>query len=66
MTIGIKIKKLRENARLSQQELATKLQISQTTLCNIESDTVKKIDFALINKICDEFKISVEYFTSKE
>jgi len=36
MDIGIKIKKLRENIKMSQSELARQLDISQATLHNIE------------------------------
>ena len=43
MSIGTKIKVLRENNRLSQNELAEKLEISQGQLCKIESGLVEKI-----------------------
>jgi len=45
MNIGTKIKILRESNRMSQNELADKLEISQGQLCNIESGSVEKIDF---------------------
>ena len=51
MDIGIKLRKLRESQKLSQPELADRLAIGQTTLCNIESGITKKIDFALMDKI---------------
>ena len=62
MSIGVKIKRLRESFDFSQPELAYRLGISQTTLSNIESDKCKKIDFLLIIKVCQEFEISVDYF----
>ena len=62
MNIGTKIKILRESNKLSQNELAEKLDISQGQLCKIESGTVEKIDFLLMNKICDLFNVDFQYF----
>ena len=62
-TIGTKIRKLRIAHNLSQPELSKMLNISQSTLCNIESGDRKKIDFSLIQKICVIFKIDLNYFT---
>ena len=64
MNIGTKIKILRESNRLSQNELAERLDISQGQLCKIESGAVEKIDFLLINKICDLFNVDFHYFLS--
>ena len=65
MGIGIRIKRLREINNLSQPELANRLGISQTTLCNIESGKWKKIDFLLMVKVCREFDIEFDYFFKK-
>ena len=62
MNIGTKIKILRESNRLSQNELAEKLDISQGQLCKIESGVVEKIDFLLMNKLCDLFNVDFQYF----
>lgn len=62
MDIGIKLRKLRESQKLSQPELADRLAIAQTTLCNIESGITKKVDFALMDKICQEFNVDFDYF----
>ena len=62
MNIGTKIKILRESNRVSQNELAEKLEISQGQLCKIESGSVEKIDFLLMNKICDFFDVDFQYF----
>ncbi|MBP6557637.1 MAG: helix-turn-helix transcriptional regulator [Flavobacterium sp.] len=62
MEIGIKIKRLREQKRLSQMELSTVLGISQTKLCHIESNVDKSIDFILMNKICHFFEVGFDYF----
>ena len=65
MGIGIRIKRLREINNLSQPELAHRLGISQTTLCNIESGKCKKIHFLLMVKVCREFDIEFDYFFKK-
>jgi len=62
MDIGTKIKKLRDENHLSQSELAFQLGISQRTLHNIESGNSKKIDFLLMDKICQFFDKDFEYF----
>jgi transcriptional regulator with XRE-family HTH domain len=62
MDIGIRIKKLREANSWSQPELACRLEISQTTLCNIESGKCKKINFLLMVKVCNVFEVSINYF----
>ncbi|WP_445455760.1 helix-turn-helix domain-containing protein [Flavobacterium sp. HNIBRBA15423] len=66
MEVGIKIKRLREQHKLSQPELAHKLDIAQTTLSNIESGQTQKIDFALMDKICKEFDVDLGYFTESK
>jgi transcriptional regulator with XRE-family HTH domain len=62
MNIGAKIKKLRESGKMSQYELADRLEISQGQLCKIESGSVDKIDCTLIRKICDLFHVDFSYF----
>jgi len=63
MDTGIKIKVLREKERMSQQELATRLGISQSTLHRIETIKDYKIDISLINKLSDIFRQDITYFT---
>ena len=62
MTIGTKISKLRDIHKLSQPELAYKLNISQASLSEIESGKTKKIDFLLMDKVCKTFEVDFEYF----
>jgi len=45
MDIGIKIRKLRENVKMPQSELAQQLGVTQGTLHNIESGITRKVDF---------------------
>jgi transcriptional regulator with XRE-family HTH domain len=66
MNIGVRIKRLREVNSWSQPELAHRLGISQTTLCNIESSKFKKIDFLLMVKVCQEFEVSFDYFLEEK
>ena len=61
-TIGIKIRKLRENRSMSQNDLAEQLGISQTTLHNIECGGSQKIDFLLIDRVSRIFEKDLDYF----
>lgn len=63
MSVGFKIKKLREDKKLSQPNLAEILGISQGDLSKIENDQIKKIDFLLMDKVCKEFDVDFRYFT---
>jgi transcriptional regulator with XRE-family HTH domain len=65
MTIGTKIRNLRyENNKMSQEELAYKVGIAQTSISNIEAD--KSIpDFLLMEKICNIFDVCFDYFLEK-
>ena len=63
MSIGFKIKKIREEKKLSQPELAHILDISQSTLSRIENRRLSKdIDFTLMDKICKFFEVDFSYF----
>lgn len=63
MSIGFKIKKLREEKRLSQPELAHILDVSQSTLSRIENSRLSKdIDFMLMDKVCSFFEVDFSYF----
>lgn len=66
MSVGFKIKKLREDKKLSQPELANILDISQSDLSKIENGRTKKIDFQLMDKVCKEFNVDFEYFTEEK
>jgi transcriptional regulator with XRE-family HTH domain len=64
MDVGHKIKKLREDKMLSQNELALRLDISQTKLHNIESGHSQKIDFLLMDKVSKFFEKDFDYFVN--
>ena len=63
MTVGFKIKKLREDKKLSQPELANLLHISQAKLSNIENGKTETIDFILMDHVCKVFDKDFEFFT---
>lgn len=62
MEIGTKISLLRKKHKISQPELAFKLDISQTALSEIESGKTKKIDFLMMDKVCKIFDVDFDYF----
>lgn len=60
--IGFKIKRLREKKNVSQEQLAYELDISQSNLSRIENGAVEKLDFLLMQKVCDFFDTDTDYF----
>ncbi len=61
MILGIKIRKLRIQNKWSQEELAYKLNVSQTTISNFESSKTIP-DFLVMQKACEVFEIGFDYF----
>jgi transcriptional regulator with XRE-family HTH domain len=53
--IGFKIKKLREQKEISQEDLSYYLDISQSYLSKIENGVIEKIDFLFMQKVADFF-----------
>ncbi|WP_428224136.1 helix-turn-helix domain-containing protein [Flavobacterium sp.] len=62
MSVGFKIKQLRERSHWSQPELADKLGISTGALSNIGNDKTQKIDFQLMDKVCKTLGVDFGYF----
>jgi transcriptional regulator with XRE-family HTH domain len=61
MSVGTKLRKLRLQNRWSQEELAYKLNVAQTSVSNFEAN--KSIpDFLIMQKICEIFSVGFEYF----
>ena len=52
LDIGFKIKKLREEKNVSQEQLVNLLEISQSKLSKIENGRLKKIEMKLVLKFC--------------
>lgn len=61
-SIGFKIKKLREQKSISQEDLAYQLDISQSYLSKIESGTIEKLDFLFMQRVAEFFKVEPQYF----
>ena len=67
LDIGFKIKKLKEEKNLSQEQLANLLEISQSKLSKIENGRLKKIEMKLVLKFCKSIDVSLdEFFENKE
>ena len=62
LDIGFKIKKLREEKNLSQEQLANLLEISQSKLSKIENGRLKKIEMKLVLKFCKSIDINLDDF----
>jgi transcriptional regulator with XRE-family HTH domain len=65
MSIGYKIRKLREDNLQTQDYLATILGVSQGELSKIENDQVDKIDFLFMDKVCKHFDKDFNFFSEE-
>lgn len=65
MILGTKIRKLRIQNKWSQEELAYKLNVGQTTVSNFESSKTIP-DFLVMQKVCEIFNIELDYFIEKD
>ena len=55
-----RLKGLREDSDLTQEELASALQITRSALANYEN-AIREPDFRLLVKIADFFNVSLDY-----
>ncbi len=62
MEIGAKINNLLKEHNITQEILANKIGVSQTTIHEIISGKTKKVDFLLMQKVCEVFSVGFEYF----
>lgn len=60
-TIGSKIKKLRLEKDMTQEELARKADIPYATLLKIENDTVKNPTINTLQKLAQALEVSVDF-----
>ena len=65
MSVGTKIRRLRLQNKWSQEELAHKLNVAQTSVSNFESNTTIP-DFLVMQKVCEVFEVGFEYFVEKD
>ena len=63
---GFRIKKIRELQNITQDDLAVKLDVSQSTLSKIENGKIQKIDYRLLRRICKFFEIEIDDLISEE
>jgi transcriptional regulator with XRE-family HTH domain len=61
-SVGFKIKKLREQKEMSQEDLAFRLDVSQSYLSKIENGSIEKLDFIFMQKVAEFFKVEPQYF----
>ena len=61
MLIGLKLKELRKEHKMTQMELAKRLGVSHTSICFYESDS-RKPNIARLTEIATIFNVSVDYF----
>ena len=61
MSVGTKIRRLRLQNKWSQEELAHKLNVAQTSVSIFESNKTIP-DFLVMQKVCEVFEVGFEYF----
>lgn len=59
-----KLRELRKNAGLTQQQLAEKLFVNRNTYQNYEAGTTQP-DFATLRKIAEFFNVTIDYLIGK-
>ena len=59
-TLGNRITELRESKKMTQQELAKKLNISRASLSHYEKNR-REPDYETLQKIADYFQVSIDY-----
>lgn len=64
MTIGIRIRKLRESMGMSQTELAKAAKVSQATVSDYESDEIKNHRAAVLMKLAAALDTTPDYLVS--
>ena len=62
MIIGAKINNLIKEHNITQEILADKVGVSQTKIHEIVSGKTKKVDFLVMQKVCEVFEVGFEYF----
>lgn len=64
MNFGDKLKQLRKDAGLSQEDLARQLNITQKSICNYENNTRFPKGQKIITGLAEIFNVSVDYLIS--
>lgn len=63
MTIGKRMKELRETMGISQTELARRSKVSQATVSDYENDEISKHRAAVLMQLAAALNTSIEYLT---
>lgn len=58
MTVGERIKKLRKQNKMTQQELANYLEVSKVTVQKYENGSIKNLKIEHIRRLCKLFKVA--------
>lgn len=64
MSLGFRIKELRKEKKITQRELALKLEIDNTTVSKWEAD-VYEPDANTLNKLADFFDVTTDYLLGR-
>ncbi|MGE6368342.1 helix-turn-helix domain-containing protein [Planococcus kocurii] len=65
MSLGSKIKKLRDREGIQQKDFAKKIGVSNVVLSRYESDE-RKPDYDTLQKIADYFEVTTDYLLGRE
>ena len=60
MSIGKKLKLLREHKKLSQEQLAQQIGVTKTMVCKYETDS-RQPSFKVLRKLCHTLGVSADY-----
>ncbi|MPY20254.1 helix-turn-helix domain-containing protein [Paenibacillus glucanolyticus] len=64
MSLGFRIKDLRKDKKITQRELAQKLEIDNTTVSKWEAD-IYEPDTNTLNKLADLFEVTTDYLLGR-
>lgn len=56
--MGVLLKTYREQKKMSQQDVADRLGLSRSAICNYETG-IRSIDIATLYKVCDVYNIDI-------
>lgn len=66
MTLGLKLKSLREENKQSLQFVADSVDVSKTHIWELERGTSKNPSIELIKKLAIHFKVTIDHLTSEQ